>query len=175
MTEAALRDLMASYARSLFERGYGCGTSGNLSGRLPDGGLLLSPTNASLGRLRPEELTRLDAEGRHIDGLAPTKEAWLHQAMYRGRPQTGAVVHLHSTHAVALSCLSNRNPRDALPALTPYAVMRFGRVARIDYSRPGDSSRSGEIEALARDHRDPQPGRVRHPRARLDRATSVGR
>lgn len=153
MDEGQLRELMTSYARSLFERGYGCGTSGNLSARLPDGGLLLSPTNVSLGRLRPEELTRLDAGRRHVGGLPPTKEAWLHHAVYEGRPTARAVVHLHSTYAVALSCLRDRDPHNVLPAITPYSIMHFGRLAKVGYARPGDDSRKAEISALMGRHR----------------------
>lgn len=152
MNEKELRSLVVSCARALSEGGYTRGTSGNVSVRLPDGGLLLSPTNVSLGSLRADELTRLDASGQHIGGLPGTKEAWLHHAMYRGRHQTRAVVHLHSTYAVALSCLSGGDPGDALPAVTPYPVMKFGRVAKVSYSRPGDASRAAEIEVLARTH-----------------------
>lgn len=153
MTEAELRSQMVRHARDLFEAGYSHGTSGNLSARLPDGGLLLSPTNVSLGALKADELTRLDPSGRHVDGLPGTKEAWLHQAVYRARPETGAVVHLHSTYGVALSCLSGCDPEDVLPPITPYSVMRLGRVARVEYARPGDASRAGAVEALARKHR----------------------
>ncbi len=153
MTEANLRERMAAYGRSLFARGYGCGTSGNLSARLADGGFLLSPTNASLGDLQADHLTRLDAEGRYLAGPAATKEAWLHLAVYRVRSDIHAVVHLHSTYGVALSCLSDRDPADVLPPVTPYEVMRFGVVALVPYRRPGDDSAVGEIEALARNHR----------------------
>src|SRR5665213_2400477 len=104
MTEDQLRHVMAAHGRSLFARGYGCGTSGNLSIRLADGGYLMTPTNVSMGDLEPGTLSRLDAEAKHVDGLPPTKEAWLHFAMYRSRPNDNAVVHLHSTYAVALSC-----------------------------------------------------------------------
>ena len=150
MTEAVLRRAVADCGRSLFARGYSCGTSGNLSVRLADGGFLMSPTNVSLGALEPDALSRLDAEGRHVGGAAPTKEAWLHMAMYRARPADRAVVHLHSTHAVALSCRDDLDPADMLPPLTPYAVMRVGRVALASYFRPGDDGTVQEIEGLAR-------------------------
>lgn len=153
MTEAHLRDLMVSYGRSLFERGYGCGTSGNLSARLDDGCLLLSPTNISLGGLKAEELSRVSPSGEHLSGEAATKEHWLHQAAYRARPDLGAVVHLHSTYAVALSCLDGLDPHDALPPITPYAVMRFGAVALVPYFRPGEQTYARLIVELAQEHR----------------------
>ena len=105
MNEQQAREALVEYGRSLFLRGYSCGTSGNLSVRLPgDSGFLMSPTNVSLGRLASDTLSRLDANGYHVDGAAPTKEAWLHLAMYAERPDDHAVVHLHSTYATALSC-----------------------------------------------------------------------
>jgi ribulose-5-phosphate 4-epimerase/fuculose-1-phosphate aldolase len=153
MTEAKAREELASYGRSLFARGYSCGTSGNLSVRLADGTFLMSPTNVSLGRLDPAGLSRLDGEGRHTDGPPPTKESWLHLAMYASRPQDAAVVHLHSTYAVALSCRTDRAEDDMVPALTPYVVMRVGRVARVPYSPPGDGRSSETVAQLARAHR----------------------
>ena len=135
MTEAQAREALVRHGRSLFARGYSCGTSGNLSVRLAGGGYLMSPTNVSLGQLDPEQLSTLDATGAHVDGPAPTKEAWLHLAMYNVRRNDAAVVHLHSTYATALSCLQDRPDDDVLPAITPYVVMRVGRVARVPYAR----------------------------------------
>jgi ribulose-5-phosphate 4-epimerase/fuculose-1-phosphate aldolase len=154
MTELEARQALVEYGRSLFVRGYSCGTSGNLSVRLPDGdGYLMSPTNVSLGRLVAGTISRLDAAGRPVGGAPPTKEAWLHLAMYAARPADHAVVHLHSTYAAALSCRSDRPADDVLPALTPYVVMRVGRVARLPYSRPGDTAPAQAIERLAARHR----------------------
>lgn len=153
MTEEAARAALPRFGRSLFERGYSCGTSGNLSVRLDDGGFLMSPTNVSLGGLGPERLSMLNAAGAHLSGPPPTKEAWLHLAMYRGRPEDCAVVHLHSTHAVALSCRTDRPADDVLPALTPYVVMRVGRVARVPYGRPGNAALADAVAGLACEHR----------------------
>lgn len=153
MTETEAREGMVRHGRSLFARGYSCGTSGNLSVRLDAGGYLMSPTNISLGQLDPGRLSTLDANGVHVGGPVPTKEAWLHLAMYRSRPADAAVVHLHSTYATALSCLSDRPDDDMLPAMTPYVVMRVGRVARAPYSRPGDETASATISSLAVAHR----------------------
>jgi len=154
MTEQQARESLVEYGRSLFLRGYSCGTSGNLSVRLADGsGFLMSPTNVSLGRLTVDALSRLDAAGRHVAGAPPTKEAWLHLAMYAVRPDDHAVVHLHSTHAAALSCRTDLPPEDVVPPLTPYVIMRVGRVALVPYSRPGDTSAAGAIRHLAATHR----------------------
>ena len=153
MTEEQAREALVRYGRSLFARGYSCGTSGNLSVRLSSGGYLMTPTNVSLGRLDSSALSTLDSSGAPLDGPPPTKEAWLHMAMYSARPGDKAVVHLHSTYATALSCLSDRPADDVLPAMTPYVVMRVGRVARVPYARPGDQTASATISALASAHR----------------------
>jgi ribulose-5-phosphate 4-epimerase/fuculose-1-phosphate aldolase len=153
MTDDQTREALVQHGRSLFDRGYSGGTSGNLSVRLDSGGYLMSPTNVSLGRLDPNRLSTLDPSGRHVGGPAPTKEAWLHLAMYAARPSDAAVVHLHSTYATALSCLTDRPADDMLPAITPYVVMRVGRVACVPYARPGDQAAAETISALAIAHR----------------------
>ena len=112
--------------------------SGNLSARLADG-FLVTPTNSCLGFLEPARLSKLDAHGNPVSGDAPTKEIPLHMAFYEARPQAGGVVHLHSTYATALSCLEDIDPDDAIPAITPYVVMRVGRVPLLPYTRPGSA------------------------------------
>ncbi len=149
MTEARLRDQICTVSRSLFERGLTAGSSGNISLRLEDGGWLMTPTNASLGFLDPARLSRLDAGGRLLSGDAPSKEIPLHQALYQTRSQAGAVVHLHSVHSVAVSMLPEIDPRQVLPPLTAYYVMRVGATALVPYYRPGDPEVAGAIRGLA--------------------------
>ena len=153
MREEEARAALVAYGQSLFSRGYSCGTSGNLSVRVDEGGYLMSPTNVSLGRLKADSLSRLDEDARHIDGPPPTKESWLHRAMYSSRPADTAVVHLHSTYAVALSCRTDLDSADMLPPMTPYVVMKVGRVPRIPYSRPGDTAVAPLVSEVARSHR----------------------
>ncbi|MFK8254148.1 3-oxo-tetronate 4-phosphate decarboxylase [Ancylobacter terrae] len=149
--EAGLRAALCRWGRSLFERGLTPGSSGNLSVRLGEG-FLVTPTNACLGFLEESRLSRLDAAGRHLDGDAPTKEIPLHLAFYQARPQARAVVHLHSTYATALSCLADTDPEDAIPPITPYVVMRVGRVPVVPYTPPGDAAVRPLILAKAPDH-----------------------
>ena len=147
MTESQLRDDMARLSRSLFERGYSVGSAGNISARLDDG-WLITPTNSCLGTLDPARISKLDTNGNHVSGDKPSKEVFLHRAFYDTRPGTGAVVHLHSTYATALSCLADLDPEDCIPPLTPYVVMRVGRVKLVPYFRPGDARGGALIEAL---------------------------
>lgn len=150
MTEPELREAIVAHGRSLFRRGLSPGTSGNLSARV-EGGFLMTPTNASLGTLDPARLSVLDGDGRHVAGDPPTKEVCLHLAVYAERPEAQAIVHLHSTHAVAVACLDGVDPDDVLPPLTPYYVMRVGRLPLVPYGRPGDESLAGEVRARARE------------------------
>jgi ribulose-5-phosphate 4-epimerase/fuculose-1-phosphate aldolase len=149
MNESKMRDDICRFGRSLFERGLTPGSSGNISVRLDDGGWLVTPTNASLGFLDPARISRLDAHHQLIGGDAPTKEIPLHAALYETRGSARAVVHLHSTHSVAVSMLPELDPRAALPPLTPYYLMRCGPTALVPYYRPGDPDVAGAIKSLA--------------------------
>ena len=150
-TESRQRELIVDFGKSLFERGLTAGSSGNLSVRLSDG-WLLTPTNTSLGRLDPAQLSKLDWDGNLISGAPPSKEAFLHRAMYEERGSAGAIVHLHSTHSAAVSCMCGLNHDDCIPPLTPYFVMKVGRLPLVPYHRPGDPALAGAIGAMARKH-----------------------
>ncbi len=147
--ETKLRELVCYLAKSLFDRGLTHGSTGNISARVPDGGLLVSPTGSSFGRLDPGRLSRFDESGRHIGGDKPTKEMPLHAAFYDTRSQTGAVVHLHSCHAVAWSMMPDVDEDDFLPPLTPYGIMQLGRVKLLPYFRPGDPAMGEAVRGLA--------------------------
>ncbi|MEM8855642.1 MAG: 3-oxo-tetronate 4-phosphate decarboxylase [Pseudomonadota bacterium] len=147
MNETQLRQDMATFGASLFARGFSVGTAGNISVRLEDG-MLITPTNSILGALDPQRISKVDPNGTHVAGDKPSKEIFLHQAVLDTRPEAGAVVHLHSTWATALSCLSDIDPDDAVPPLTPYVVMRVGKVKCLPYVRPGDPRAGDLIRAL---------------------------
>jgi ribulose-5-phosphate 4-epimerase/fuculose-1-phosphate aldolase len=149
--EAKLREEIAFLGRSMFERGLTFGSSGNLSVRI-DGGWLMTPTNVSLGRLDPARIAKIDDDGRLIDGDPPTKEKFLHIAMYRERAKAKAVVHLHSTHSVAVSCLDGIDPDDVLPPITAYYVMRVGKLPLIPYHPPGDETLADAVRRQASRH-----------------------
>ena len=152
--EARLREQVCAFGRSIFDRGLTAGSSGNISVRLPEdcgGGWLMTPTNASLGRLDPARLSRIAADGRLLSGDAPTKEQPLHTAVYAARPQANAIVHLHSPHSVAVSVLRDIDPQRVLPPLTAYYVMRVGRLPLVPYFRPGDPKVAEVIGELAGD------------------------
>lgn len=152
MSDSARREAIARFGASLFRRGLSFGSSGNISVRCDDGGWLMTPTNASLGDLDPGRIAKLDAQGRHLEGDRPTKESFLHQVMYRERSRSRAVVHLHSTHSVAVSCLAGLDPTDVLPPMTAYYVMRVGRLPLVPYFPPGDTALAEAVRPLAGQH-----------------------
>ena len=151
MQESKLRDQICELGRSIFDRGLTHGSTGNISTRCADG-WLLTPTGSSLGRLDPSRLSKLDWDGKHLSGDPPSKENFLHLAMYQEQARNQAVIHLHSTHSVAVSVLADLNPDNLLPPLTAYYVMRIGTLPLVPYYAPGDLALAGAVRSYAGRH-----------------------
>ena len=152
MSDAALREQICLLGKSLFDRGFTVGSSGNISVRVDDGNWLMTPTNSCLGRLDPARLSLVDANGDLLSGDKPTKESFLHLSMYAQRPQAGAVVHLHSTHSVAVSVLADVDRENPIPPITAYYVMKIGRLKLLPYYAPGDMSLANAVREVADKH-----------------------
>lgn len=142
------REQIAKFAKSIFDRGLTNGSTGNISVRMIDGSILVTPTGCSLGFLDPGDISHLDASGQLVDGDPPTKELPLHRAFYESRKGTGAVVHLHSTYATALSLIRDIDPDNVLPPVTPYAIMRMGKVKLLPFFLPGDPAMGQAVRDL---------------------------
>lgn len=151
MSEAKLREDICRLGASIYERGLTHGSTGNVSAKSDDG-WLLTPTGSNLGRLDPARLSKLDWQGKLLAGDAPSKEAFPHLAMYEERPKNAAVVHLHSTHSVAVSVLEEVDPSDVLPPLTAYYVMRIGSLPLVPYYAPGDMALAQAVRGFAGKH-----------------------
>jgi len=149
MTDTVLREQICLLAKSLFDRGLTRGSSGNISARSKDGGLLVTPTGSCFGRLDPGELSLFNEGGKFVGGKEPTKEMPLHTAFYETRSTTGAVVHLHSCYSVALSIMENANEDNFLPPLTPYSIMKLGKVKLLPFFLPGDPNMADAVRGLA--------------------------
>jgi 3-dehydro-4-phosphotetronate decarboxylase len=149
--ENKTRDDIARLAKSIFDRGLTFGSSGNISVRLEDG-WLMTPSGSTMGNIDPARISKLDTAGQHVSGDKPTKETFLHVAMYEERPATGAVVHLHSTHSVAVSCLADIDPTNVLPPITAYYVMKIGKLPLVPYFPPGDLDLAKAVREMASDH-----------------------
>ncbi|MEK9671808.1 MAG: 3-oxo-tetronate 4-phosphate decarboxylase [Rhodospirillaceae bacterium] len=151
-SEIKMRDDIALLGKSMFDRGMTVGSSGNISVRLKDGGWLMTPSGSCLGRLDPETISRLDKDGNHIAGDKPTVETFLHLAVYEERPQAGAIVHLHSTHSVAVSCLNEIDPKNVLPPITAYYALKVGILPLVPYIPPGSMDLARAVKELAGKH-----------------------
>lgn len=149
MSDTNLREQMCLLSQSMFDRGLTAGSSGNISARTEDGGLLVSPTGSCFGRLDPAKLSLFDSNGTFINGDKPTKEMPLHTAFYDTRSQTGAVVHLHSCHSVALSMMPDVDEDNFLPPLTPYSIIQLGKVKLLPFYLPGDPAMGEAVRGLA--------------------------
>ncbi|MFD1719577.1 class II aldolase/adducin family protein [Georgenia deserti] len=142
-----IADHLVAAGRAVVAAGLSPGSSGNISVRTGDR-MLMSPTGARLDELRVDSLAIVDMAGEHIGGPRPSKEKWLHRAMYARTPEARGVVHVHSRHAVAASCLPAWHSCSALPPLTPYFVMRVGQTPLLPYAPPGDPGQAEELETL---------------------------
>ncbi|MEM1297689.1 MAG: 3-oxo-tetronate 4-phosphate decarboxylase [Pseudomonadota bacterium] len=149
MTENALRDQICVLAKSLFERGYSCGSSGNISVKLEDG-YLITPTNSCMGRLDPARISKVGFDGTHLGGDKPSKEEFLHWAIFEESPEMGAVVHLHSPYCVAVSCMGELDAEDVFPPITAYHVMRVAKCPLVPYYPPGDKSLAEGVRKVAK-------------------------
>jgi 3-dehydro-4-phosphotetronate decarboxylase len=153
MNDQQLREQMVSLGRSLFDRGFVTGGAGNMSLKLPDGNFLATPTGSSFGRLDANTLSVVDLEGNVISGDKPSKEVAFHLAIYRNRNECNAVVHLHSTHLTAISCLDGLDPDNAIRPCTPYYVMRIGSLPVVPYLKPGSPQIAVELAKRAPNYR----------------------
>jgi len=151
MNESKLREEICRLGKSMFDRGLTVGSSGNISVRTDDG-WLMTPTNSCLGRLDPAKLSKVDEKGNLLSGDKQTKESFLHLSMYAERPAAGAIVHLHSTHSVAVSCLADVDPKQPIPPITAYYVMKIGNLVLLPYYAPGDMTLANAVKEVAGKH-----------------------
>lgn len=168
--ETRIREEICTVGASLYQRGYTVGAAGNISARLDDG-WLITPTDACLGRLDPAGLAKVDLAGNPVSGGKPSKTLALHRGIYQADPAARGVVHTHSTHLVALTLAGVWRQDEVLPPITPYQVMKVGRIPLIPYRRPGDPVAAARVAALAAQVR----GAVRAPGARGVGAVGVTR
>ncbi len=151
MQDSKLREQICDLGRSIYDRGLTHGSTGNISAKCEDG-WLLTPTGSNLGRLDPARLSKLDWNGKLLSGDPPSKENFLHLAMYQERERNQAVIHLHSTHSVAVSVIDGLDPNDLLPPLTAYYVMRIGNLPLVPYYAPGDMVLADAVRGYAGKH-----------------------
>jgi ribulose-5-phosphate 4-epimerase/fuculose-1-phosphate aldolase len=146
--ESKVREEICRVGASLYARRYTVGAAGNISARLDDG-WLITPTDACLGTLDPNDIAKVFMDGQHVSGGRPSKTLTLHRGIYQGNTQARGIVHTHSTNLVALTLTGVWRPECVLPPITPYFVMKVGQVPLIRYRRPGAPEVAQEVAALA--------------------------
>jgi L-fuculose-phosphate aldolase len=140
LTETHAREEIAEYCALLWERRLVAGSSGNVSVRLEDGDLIVTPTLMSLRAVRPSDLVRTDAHGKpRAASQRPTSELPLHLAAYAARPEIQAVIHTHPTFCVVCSKLGRLFERDTVGARET-----LGEVAWTPY-RPAGSQELADV------------------------------
>ncbi|MCS3422847.1 ribulose-5-phosphate 4-epimerase/fuculose-1-phosphate aldolase [Rahnella sp. BIGb0603] len=147
-SENKIREDICFAGESLFQRGYTVGSSGNISARLDDG-WLITPTDACLGNLDPAKIAKVNLQGEWINGEKPSKTLKLHQGIYQNNPDAQCVTHTHSTYLVLLTLRGVWSPEAILPPITPYQVMKVGKIPLINYHRPGAQEVAERVATLA--------------------------
>ncbi|HEX8139196.1 MAG TPA: aldolase [Pyrinomonadaceae bacterium] len=150
MKNSALENL-CEVADSFYLRGYAFGSTGNLSVR-EGSEVWITPTGKSLRGLTPDRLACIDLQGASRNENRPSKEFPFHLAIYKQKHEAQAIVHLHSTYSVALSCLEAFDSENPLPPITPYYFMRVAPLAVLPYFRPGSEDLAQAVEAAAPAH-----------------------
>ncbi len=145
--EARLRQALCRVGALCYQKGFIAGADGNLSARLADGSLLVTPAGAMKGFLEPHHLAHVDMQGRTLDGGArASSEIGIHLVCYRERPDARAVVHTHPPHAVALSIAGV----DMQLPVIPETIVSIGGTPTAPYATPGTPELPESIRALVR-------------------------
>ena len=150
--ETLFRQKLVDAGQMICSAGLSRGSAGNISLLLPNGNILVTPTGSSLANLDPEHLSLVSPSNQLLSGEPPTKEVSMHLAYYQASSTIGAVIHVHSPYAVAVSCLVDLNMDDCLPPITPYFVMRIGRLSVIPYFPPGSRAIAENIKKRIAGH-----------------------
>ena len=145
--EARLRNAICEIGKLCYAKGFIVGADGNLSARLADGTILITPAGAMKGFLSPPQLAHVDLEGRTLDGgpRASTETA-IHLVSYCERPEMRAVLHCHPPHAVALTLAGI----DMQIPLIPEIIVTIGGIPTAPFATPGTDELPNSIQAIVR-------------------------
>lgn len=124
--------LICRVGRLAYQKGYVAANDGNISVRLPDKSILITPSGVSKGRMLPEQMVNLRPENDWYlrSGTVPSSETEMHKALYEADSTIGAVVHLHAPRSV---CFSARGPGARWPALCADIILQVGYVPVVPY------------------------------------------
>jgi len=145
--ETRLRQALCRIGALCYQKGYIVGADGNLSAKLRDGSVLVTPAGAMKGFLEPHHLAHVDLDARVLDsGPRPSTEVAIHLVSYRERPEVEAVIHTHPPHAVALSIAGV----DMQIPVIPEVIVTIGGTPTTAYATPGTQELPDSIRAVVR-------------------------
>jgi len=147
--ERKYREEIVRYGRMLHERGFVAAMDGNLSVRLKDDRVLVTPTCLSKGAMRPADLVIVDMEGKRVSGHRNvTSEIGMHLLIYRLRPDVQAICHAHPPTATGFAAagIALTEP------LVCEVVMGLGCIPLARYGTPGTSELAQTLEPYVPDY-----------------------
>lgn len=142
MNEAYAREQLAEYCKRLYDRKLTVSAGGNMSMKINDSEIIITPSGRNKGLLSPEDMVKLTLEGDVLSHGKPSIEHRFHLALYKKNPETNAVVHCHPLHCVALAVKDEPLKCN----ITPEGVLLLGHVPMIPYFTPGSDEL---VEAVA--------------------------
>lgn len=133
--ELEARGQLAAVGKLVYERRLTFGSGGNISCRLDQDTMLITPSGTCKGMLQPEEVIRVNIKtGEYCGARKPSMETPFHSGIYRTRPEVGAIVHCHPISCTVLAVLG----RKLRSAITPEGLLVLGElVPLVDYGTPG--------------------------------------
>lgn len=152
-TEDHLRQAVVETGRIAYERGLLSSSDGNISVRLPDGNILITPTGIGKGRMLPEDLLVVSLSGELVKpaadpSLKVTSEQPMHLEVFQRRPEIRAVLHAHPPYAVTLTVAGRAIRCDVLPE----AAIALGEVPISDFAVPSSPDNARAIRELIIEH-----------------------
>jgi L-fuculose-phosphate aldolase len=148
MNEKQLKEQICEIGRRLYNRGFAAANDGNITIRLNERELLCTPTMVSKGFMKPEDICKVDYEGKQLAGNRKrTSEVLLHLAVYKHRPDVQAVVHCHPPYATAFAVAHEPIPKCVLPEVEVF----LGEVPIAKYETPGDQRLPDTIVPYVKD------------------------
>jgi L-fuculose-phosphate aldolase len=151
--EAALREAIIETGKYLYQSGLMVSNDGNISVRLPDGNILITPSGVSKGRITAQDLIVINMDGKLVKAAAdpalkPTSEQPMHLEVYRQRLDVRAIIHTHLIYANALAISLGKIRMDVIPE----AAIAFGDIPITDFSLPSSPQNAEAIRNLIKDH-----------------------
>ncbi len=129
-----VRKQLVDCARKMYQRGLLAGTDGNLSVRLDDDRILISPSGIAKGEMSPDDLVIVDINGKHLQGgLKASSEILMHLACYQQREDVRSCLHSHAPYSTAFAVAGIHLQEDILPEV----VLFVGGIPLVDYAAPG--------------------------------------